>query len=209
MIHVIDDAIRAINEGKETPDAYYYKSTLIATSQWKATDGWRGYTEIIPEAGYKLLSSDWLTGNWSDAPSGNSSDEVEDKLKQLEKEHGDIFVILTPTSNVFSTGYDVLIKDPDTKPNKGKPVGHKTRLFEDDKGNWSIRYHATTIISYDVKHAVYTLNSGGWLTRTTKDRINKYLPDGCYISQKNYKWYLHRQGKETRDFEDGMQLSIY
>lgn len=55
---------------------------------------------------------------------------------------------------------------------------------------------------------IHMLDSGGWLTKTTKDRINKYLPDGCYISQKNHKWYLHQQGEDTRDFEDGMHLKF-
>lgn len=34
-------------------NAYYAKSTLIATSMWKSTDAWRGYSEIVPEPDFK------------------------------------------------------------------------------------------------------------------------------------------------------------
>lgn len=112
MIYQNTTAIDAVNNGVDTPDDFYHKSTLIATSKYIATDGWRGYTKIIPEAGYKELDSDWVTGDWDDAPAGNSSSDVDSKLKELEKQYGDIHVIFTPTSNVFSTSYAVIVKGP-------------------------------------------------------------------------------------------------
>lgn len=206
MIYHNTTAIDAVNSGTDTPDAFYHKSTLIATSKYIATDGWRGYTKIVPEQGYKEIEADWVTGDWDDAPSGNSSSEVEAKIAELEKQHGNIWVIYAPTSNVFSTSYAVLVKDG-TPTVKGKTVGHKTKQFTEADGSWRVQYHATNVISFDGKNT-YTLNSGGWLTKTTKERINQYLPSGYWISQKNYKWTLHAPNEDGREFEDGIQVTV-
>ena len=80
------------------------------------TDGWRGFYEVVTVKKYgwqKTDNSDWVTGNWSDAGE-NSSDNVEAKLdklaKELDKQGYDMAVIFTPTSNVFSTKFDVFRK---------------------------------------------------------------------------------------------------
>ena len=62
-----------------------------------------------------------------------------------------------------------------------------------------IIFHNTIIISE--KDGIYTLNSGGWRTSTTKDRINKYSP--ARINQHNSLWYL--QGGYL--FYDGVQVN--
>ena len=36
------------------------------------------------------------------------------------------------------------------------------------------------------------LDSCGWQTHTTKDRLNHYLPKSFRITQKNWTWYLAR-----------------
>jgi hypothetical protein len=46
MIYYDTTAIDAVNNGTDTPDAFYHKSTLIAVSEYVHTDGWRGYTKI-------------------------------------------------------------------------------------------------------------------------------------------------------------------
>lgn len=66
-------------------NAYYAKSTLIATSMWKSTDAWRGYSEIVPEPDFKKIDEGAVTGDWEDAPSGTSSREVLNEFKKLEK----------------------------------------------------------------------------------------------------------------------------
>jgi hypothetical protein len=209
MIYQNTTAIEAVNNGADTPDAFYHKSTLIATSKYVATDGWRGYQEVTPEPGYKEIDADWLTGDWDDAPAGHSESEVDAKTKALEREHGDIWLIFTPTSNVFSTSYSVIVRDKSTpaKPvNKGKLIAGKTRKFTEDDGSWRVRYHATDVVIYDAnKQPHYTLNSGGWLTKTTKERINTALPSGYWISQKNFKWTVHTPAGD-REFVDGMEV---
>ena len=203
MIIQHTEAIEAVNNGTDTPDAIFKGSTLIATIEWRKTDEWRGYSEILPASGFKKLDDDWMTGDWSDAPTGHSESEVEVKLKNLEREHGTVHVVFAPTSNVFSTMYAVIVQDG-TKTDNGKPHGHKTRLFETEDG-YKVRYHATYIFEHNKRKNVYILNSGGWKTRTTKDRINKELPNNMYISQKNFEWFVHTPN-ETLNFEDGMEV---
>lgn len=205
MIYRNYTAIEAVNNGTDTPDAFYHKSTLIAVSKWINTDGWRGYTKIVPEPGYKEITADWVTDDWDDAPEGNSSSDVVKKIEALENEHGDIWVIFAPTSNVFSTAYSVLVRDPDVQPLKGKTIAHKTKLFTDGD-NWRVRYHATDVISYNAhKQPHFTLNSGGWLSKTTKERINAHLPAGYYVTQKNFEWTVHTPAG-PREFVDGMEV---
>lgn len=48
------------------------------------------------------------------------------------------------------------------------------------------RLHHTDIVV--IHNNTYTLNSGGWQTLTTKDRINAYAPVRLY--QKNHEWFL-------------------
>jgi hypothetical protein len=45
------------------------------------------------------------------------------------------------------------------------------------------------------------LNSGGWRTSTTKDRINKYSPVKVY--QRKYEWYL----QDGTEFEDNILVN--
>lgn len=209
MIHRNTTAIEAVNNGTDTPDAFYHKSLLMATSKWHSTDAWRGYNELTAEPGWKLLDSDWLTGNWDDAPAGHSENEQEARLAKLEAEHRELWVIYTPTSNVFSTSIDVLVRDPDHVPSpalRGKIVAHKTRRFELPNGGWRVRYHATDVIAYDGA-GVYTLNSGGWLTTTTKKRINEYLPSGYWISQKQFAWTLNTPTGPL-EFNDNMKVEV-
>lgn len=210
MIHHNTTAIDAVNNGTDTPDAFYHKSTLIATSKWVNTDGWRGYTKTTPEAGYIEIEADWVTGDYDDAPEGNSSSEVEAKIKALEAEHGDIWVIYAPTSNVFSTAYTVLVRDKNYKPTKqerGKLIAKATRRWDYLDGSFRVRYHATDVIIYDAnKQPHYTLNTGGWATMTTARRITDALPSGWYVYRKNWVMYLHRTGLDDVELTDGMEV---
>lgn len=76
----------------------------------------------------------------------------------------------------------------------------------------AIRLHRTDIVTFrpDGKFAI---NSGGWQTRTTKHRINKYCRTIQVWSSKK-KWYVSRAGSdcadmpclETVDYNDHMMF---
>lgn len=82
--------------------------TAIATVKYVRTDAWRGHydTDPIEGSGWERIDEGWVTGNWDDAPAGCSADEVEAKLEEYARD-AEVVVVGLPTSNVFSTAYDV------------------------------------------------------------------------------------------------------
>lgn len=67
-----------------------------------------------------------------------------------------------------------------------RKLANNTYLLRGD-GVFSIRLHATDIVTIH-KNNTYTLNSGGWITLTTKSRMNEHAP--VRISQRGGVWYL-------------------
>lgn len=63
----------------------------------------------------------------------------------------------------------------------------------------AIRLHDTDIVTISNLGDI-TLNSGGWLSLTTKERINRYTRAGIY--QKNSVWYM----ADGSLFYDGMRI---
>lgn len=65
-------------------------------------------------------------------------------------------------------------------------------------------YHQSPVV---VEHpsGEITISSCGYDTRTTKERINQYLPSSYRVYQEDYEWHL-RTPEEDRKFEDGMVI---
>lgn len=107
---IIDDAIRAVNEGRPVP--FRIREFKL---KWIA-EGYRGYYMVYATAisGWEKLESDWITGDWSDA-GDHASSTVEARLDKLaekmENEGREMVVVFTPTSNVFSTSFDVFTRE--------------------------------------------------------------------------------------------------
>ena len=60
-----------------------------------------------------------------------------------------------------------------------------------ENGFTSIRYHATDVIQFNDNQII--LNNGGWMTATTKARINQASDDyglGIGIAQRNFEWFV-------------------
>ena len=78
-----------------------------------------------------------------------------------------------------------------------------------------IQLHATDVyriekrhdVGDEFAHSVITLDSGGYQTVTTKDRMNRFLPLGYRVYQKDFDWYLHTP-EGTREYQDGMQIKL-
>lgn len=82
------------------------------------------------------------------------------------------------------------------------------------RGPIAIRFHATRILTYSPEGWV-TLNSGGWRTVTTKQRINEFLPRFNVLS--TYRGWIiwggnYRMGLPSCDdhccFVDGMRVNV-
>jgi hypothetical protein len=84
-----------------------------------------------------------------------------------------------------------------------RKVGNNTYAEILHDGTVAIKLHNTYVVKIN-PNGTYTLNSGGWQTVTTKDRINQYSPR--YVFQKNYEWFVKINDK-TYPFMDGMVVS--
>ena len=85
--------------------------------------------------------------------------------------------------------------------NAGRPVAHKTRmqLYINTYAPPTavLRYHNTCIVEW--RHDTTRYTNGGYMTQTTKSRLNDYLPSGYRINQVKGEWVLttpeHRPNK--------------
>lgn len=78
-----------------------------------------------------------------------------------------------------------------------RKVGNNTYAEILPDGSVGIMLHSTYVVKIHPDNSA-TLNSGGWRTPTTKDRINQYSPVRVY--QRDWTWYLN----DGTPFEDGM-----
>lgn len=84
-----------------------------------------------------------------------------------------------------------------------KKAGPNTDVIRGD-GNVLVRYHGNLIVIYEPGRI--TLNSQGYRTYTTKERINWFLPEGYGLFQKRGEWFVQGPGG-TEPFKDGMVLA--
>ena len=84
---------------------------------------------------------------------------------------------------------------------------HKTSIINNNSIT-SVCYHNTEVVKITDNKII--LNSGGWLTATTKRRMNQASLTyglGFAVYQVNYSWYVDYKG-DTIPFEDNMELDI-
>lgn len=81
-----------------------------------------------------------------------------------------------------------------------RKVGNNTYVEKRD-GAVALRLHNTDIITE--ADGVLTVNTGGWKTHTTKDRLNAYLPGGG-VYQKRGLWYW----RDGSVFTDGDRVTL-
>lgn len=85
---------------------------------------------------------------------------------------------------------------------------HNTYRETDSEGRPCVRFHSTIIIT-QISLNAYRLNSGGWQTSTTKQRLNALLHGtGISITQTNFVWWVTdlSHGPVTREFYDGIEV---
>jgi len=84
--------------------------------------------------------------------------------------------------------------------------GVKTSIRTDDSGRTYVNYRGTDFVSFDAN--TITLRSGGWLTATTKTRMNQASNQfdlGYSVFQKNFEWFVRLEGRNL-EFVDGMTI---
>jgi len=91
-------------------------------------------------------------------------------------------------------------------------VDHNTVEYTRDNGDRVIRLHLTNIVTYRANGTV-ELNTGGWNTVTTRDRINKQIETFGWrmYSEKNEpylsKGWWHDENRKVYHFHDGITIS--
>lgn len=70
-----------------------------------------------------------------------------------------------------------------------KIVANNTFEIFGPLGDRTIRLHYTDIMVFRPDGSIF-LDSGGWKTVTTKERMNRYLPGGMSLYQQDGFWYL-------------------
>lgn len=83
---------------------------------------------------------------------------------------------------------------------KRRKVGNNTYAEILHDNSVGIMLHSTYVVKIHEDNT-YTLQTGGWQTVTTKDRINQYSPVRVY--QRNYEWFVKINNKEY-PFMEGM-----
>lgn len=68
-----------------------------------------------------------------------------------------------------------------------------------------VRLYSTNIIRF-YPDGRTTLHHGGWETRTTKDRLNRFL-DRYGVYSQNRTWFLWAKGQRLCTFQNGMEIS--
>lgn len=80
-----------------------------------------------------------------------------------------------------------ILSDVDKEYDKARIIDRNTlEVFYKD-GSRAIRFHHTDIITWMLNGDVI-LNSGGWQTSTTRERINKYVK--LQIMQRDHVWWI-------------------
>jgi hypothetical protein len=73
---------------------------------------------------------------------------------------------------------------------KDRKIGPNTYARTDASGARSMRYHSTDVATL-LPDGSMVLNSGGWRTTTTMDRINHALGNRARVWSDRGQWYLH------------------
>ncbi len=88
---------------------------------------------------------------------------------------------------------------------KGKIIQRNTFRYTNKNGDTVIRLHTTDIITHTLDGKTI-LNSGGYKSYTTKERMNSY--SGYHVSQRKGVWYVYGSGNTENSipYYDGMIL---
>lgn len=87
-----------------------------------------------------------------------------------------------------------------------RKLANNTLIVRGAEDSIGVVLHRTTIVRYYPDGRIQ-LDSGGWRTVTTKQRINQLLPYPWRLDQTKYEWHVRDiRSQESFEFEDGMML---
>lgn len=74
-------------------------------------------------------------------------------------------------------------------------LAHNTTVERRDDNTIAVRYHATDIVTYT--RGGFAAVDLSWTTRTTLGRINKLLPHGVYVCQRDWQVHIGQRGTDV------------
>ena len=146
--------------------------------------------ETMELKGFELIDNLFVdsSGFGSDSEPALTVDSFRSQLTRIVKEHGAVYSTIT-NQGMFQVYVGLFKKTGATKMTK---IGNNTYRVTLSDG-YAIRLHDTDILTY--RGNKVTLNNGGWYSKTTKERLNMWLPFGVTIQQRDFSWYV----VDTRD----------
>jgi hypothetical protein len=102
------------------------------------------------------------------------------------------------------------------KNTRRRKLANNTYLEERFDPNWiaplyAVRLHSTDVVTFRPNDTI-ELNTGGWRTVTTKERINRVLKvHGFTLYQKNHEWFIgswQNDDLEPVEFYNGILVDI-
>ena len=90
-----------------------------------------------------------------------------------------------------------------------KKIGNNTFYVSYKDGCNAIRLHTTDVVTFRPT-GMFFINTGGWKTRTTKDRINLYLAyrkQRVRVFQKSGEWYVKDSLERVIPYYDYMSFN--
>jgi len=87
-----------------------------------------------------------------------------------------------------------------------------TNILVDVSGNiYGLQYHETRVVMIDRINNTITLNTGGWNTKTTKERMNDFcrlLGIDIQVHQKDFKFFVTKEGKELGILDQILTINL-
>lgn len=81
---------------------------------------------------------------------------------------------------------------------------HKTTIYTNEHNETLVIYHNTAVVTFSNQHII--LKTGGYLTSTTKTRMNQASRQfnlGYQVYQKDFEWFV-KFGQFTYSFKNGV-----
>jgi hypothetical protein len=134
-------------------------------------------------------------------------------VTQTETEPESLPNLARPTFDVAMEDGDIVHKGSCHQPGTNPAGGNCNCRRTTKKGAYrdvSVRmgdgrivhyYHQSPVVVENGRY--YKLDSHGYKTMTTKERINRHIPAGYYVRQEDFTWYLETPDGRV-EFEDGM-----
>ena len=87
---------------------------------------------------------------------------------------------------------------------------HATTVARDSEGVLRVTYHATPVVTVYPNGRI-DLNTGGWLSLTTKARMNQassQLSLGFHVWQRNFDWYVDIDGRVIEWLSPSLPITV-